>query len=125
MGKFENKRTGDIGEEMAARYLIEQGYDIIKRNFRSRYSEVDIVAYKKPVLAFVEVKTKTSDLYGLPEEMVNDAKIQKIRNAIDIVLSRWDRTGLGEPIARIDVVSIMINKYDEVTYFKHIEDFDN
>ena len=125
MSKYENKKTGDLGEEMASRYLIKQGYEIIKRNFRSKYSEVDIIAYKKPVLAFVEVKTKTSDQYGLPEEMVDDKKIGKIKNAIDIVLSRWAKTKLEEPIAWIDVISIIINRFDEVNYFKHIENFDN
>jgi putative endonuclease len=78
--KKSTKQIGDEGEELAAELLKEKGYEILERNFRTRYGEIDIVAKEKECLVFVEVKTKASDRFGSPGEMINYKKQQKIKN---------------------------------------------
>jgi len=66
-----NQRIGKWGEEAVAAYLAERGYEVIGRNARTPYGEIDIVAKQVDVFIFVEVKTRTSNKMGLPEESVN------------------------------------------------------
>jgi putative endonuclease len=75
------QNLGLLGEKIASQYLLLQGYKILDRNFRSRFGEIDIVAQEKDVLVFVEVKTRWSDNYGLPEEAITAGKIKKIIKA--------------------------------------------
>ena len=74
-----NTRTGVLGEELAEIMLLEKGYTILARNFRCRYGEIDIIAAKNGVLAFVEVKTRLFGSCGRGSESVTAAKRQKIR----------------------------------------------
>lgn len=74
-----NIRIGALGEELAEAMLSEKGYKILARNFRCRYGEIDIIAARKGVLAFVEVKTRLSESCGRGAESVTAAKRQKIR----------------------------------------------
>ena len=67
------KRLGTSGEKLAVKHLKKQGWKILERNFRTPFGEVDIIAKRRDVLSFCEVKTRTSDLYGSPAEAV-DAK---------------------------------------------------
>lgn len=70
---------GKFGENLACYYLRKQGYKILARNFRChRYGEIDIIAAKNEVLAFIEVKTRSSALYGQPMEAVTAVKQNKI-----------------------------------------------
>ncbi|MGA2582312.1 MAG: YraN family protein [Tepidisphaeraceae bacterium] len=94
---------GQRGENVAARYLRNQGYKIITRNYRCDMGEVDIIARDKTVLVFVEVKTRS---YGdpTPEEQVNQEKRHQITKAAKYYLSRY---GLPQPPARFDVVAIV------------------
>ena len=66
-----NQKIGKWGEEAVAVYLKEHGYEIIARNARTPYGEIDIVARQADIMIFVEVKTRTSNKMGLPEESVN------------------------------------------------------
>ena len=66
-----NQKIGKWGEEAVAAYLSERGYQIIARNARTPYGEIDIVAKQADITIFVEVKTRTSNKMGLPEESVN------------------------------------------------------
>ncbi len=65
-----NQRIGKWGEDAAAVYLAEQGYEIVARNARTPYGEIDIVARQADITIFVEVKTRTSNKMGLPEDSV-------------------------------------------------------
>lgn len=71
-----NLSTGNKGEELACQYLIKQGYKILKRNFRIRGGEIDIIAEDHEYLVFVEVKTRNSNEYGLPVEAITSWKIK-------------------------------------------------
>ncbi|NMA87273.1 MAG: YraN family protein [Tissierellia bacterium] len=73
-----NRKKGIIGEEIAAKYLLSKGYKIIDKNYRTNIGEIDIIALENDVLAFIEVKTRTSVNYGYPYEAVNWKKQDKI-----------------------------------------------
>jgi len=66
-----NQRIGKWGEEAVAAYLAGRGYEVIARNARTPYGEIDIVAKQADIMIFVEVKTRTSNKMGLPEDSVN------------------------------------------------------
>ena len=72
-----NQKIGKWGEEAVAAYLAERGYEIIARNARTPYGEIDIVAKQADLTIFVEVKTRTSNKMGLPEESVNLRKMDR------------------------------------------------
>lgn len=70
--------SGRLGEEAAAKYLAQNGYKIIKRNYKSRNSEIDIVATDGNILCFVEVKTRCSKDFGYAADAVDFYKRQKM-----------------------------------------------
>ncbi len=71
------KILGDNGEQFVSDHLSQQGYTIISRNYRKRFGEIDIIAHKKDILAFVEVKTRSYHFID-PVEIITQSKQQKI-----------------------------------------------
>ena len=71
-----NQKVGKWGEQAAADYLISKGYEIIARNVRTPYGEIDLVAKKDDTTIFVEVKTRTTKSFGPPEIAVTPRKQQ-------------------------------------------------
>ncbi len=71
-----NQRIGKWGEDTATEYLAERGYEIVTRNARTPYGEIDIIVKQGDVIIFVEVKTRTSNKMGLPEESITPRKLQ-------------------------------------------------
>ena len=69
-----NQRFGALGEKLAARYLKEQGYKILKKNYKNKLGEIDIIAVDKIEIVFVEVKTRTSDEHYDPLKAITRAK---------------------------------------------------
>ncbi len=69
-----NQKIGRWGEEMAAEYLQKRGYEIVDKNARTPYGEIDLVTRLSGVTVFVEVKTRTSRRFGLPEEAITPRK---------------------------------------------------
>ncbi|OIN97883.1 YraN family protein [Candidatus Desantisbacteria bacterium CG1_02_38_46] len=94
---------GKKGEEIALKYLKKRGYKIIECNYRSRLGEIDIIAFHKGVMAFIEVKTRGSANFGLPQESVNERKQQQIAR---VALNYIRHKGLSERKFRFDVVGI-------------------
>lgn len=94
---------GQRGENVAARFLRDQGYKIIVRNFRCELGEVDIIARDGTTLVFVEVKTRAYD-DPTPEDQVNVEKRHQLTKAARFYLSRFGQT---QPPARFDVVAIV------------------
>ena len=70
---------GKAGENYATNLLINNGYQIITRNFRSRFGEIDIIAVDADTLVFVEVKTRLNRKFGEPQEAVTASKLNKIK----------------------------------------------
>jgi len=94
---------GQRGENVAARYLRDQGYKILERNFRCDVGEVDIIARDGRTLVFTEVKTREMD-DPTPEDQVNQIKQHQLTKAAKFYLSRY---GTPQPPARFDVVAIV------------------
>jgi putative endonuclease len=70
--------TGKLGEDFVCRYLKKSGFKIWERNFRTRFGEIDIIASKKGITVFVEVKTRSTELFGSPAESVGREKQKAI-----------------------------------------------
>jgi len=96
---------GELGEEYASKLLVDNGYKILEKNFRSKLGEIDLIAQDKDVLVFVEVKTRWSRKFGLPEESVTPRKINKIKRIIEYYL--LSHKNLAKKL-RIDVVAIEV-----------------
>jgi putative endonuclease len=76
-----NLQTGKKGEDIATRYLLQNGFTLQARNWRHRHYEVDILASKNKLLHIIEVKTRTSLQFGYPEEGIDRHKMQYLKNA--------------------------------------------
>ena len=70
-----NQAIGKWGEKAAEEYLIAKGFTIMEHNIRTPYGEIDIIASIEDVIVFVEVKTRTSRTFGLPEEALTSRKL--------------------------------------------------
>lgn len=83
---MKNMELGKFGEEIAAKYLSMSGYEILEKNFRCRVGEVDLIVRKDDVLVFIEVKTRTSDSFGLPSQAVDSKKQSHIKKVAGVYL---------------------------------------
>ncbi|HUW21947.1 MAG TPA: YraN family protein [Candidatus Bathyarchaeia archaeon] len=114
------KQLGKIGELAAVRYLRNKGYQIIERNYSSKYGEIDIIALEDGDLVFVEVKTRRGESFGLPEEAVDQRKIRHIKRAAFSYTDSHFPRSLG---LRIDVVSVQLSpeeRLENVRIFRNV-----
>lgn len=98
---------GKSGEKVALRYLEDKKYKIVAMNFRLFRGEIDIIAYDNNTLVFVEVKTRKSTDFGLPEESVTPSKQKQIKKIAQGFLTK---NNLYETECRFDVVSLILDK---------------
>lgn len=112
------RQLGDDGEELAAAYLESKGYIILERNYFFEHAEVDIVAFDESCIVFVEVKMRSSNKYGEPEEYVDELKVENIYKAAEAWL--YERKMDGTPV-RFDVVSILHteNNAPDIRHFEN------
>lgn len=108
------KSIGNSGEELAVRYLESLGYEIVARNFHSRYGEIDIIAKNAEYIAYVEVKTRSINSYGLPREAVTPQKQQKIIKTAYVFESQHPY----ELQPRFDVIEIYLKNKSEFAPMK-------
>lgn len=94
---------GKLGEKVAARYLIMQGYNVLAVDWRCGHKDLDLVVTKEGTTVFVEVKTRTTDFFGTPEEAVDNEKIHNLMAAAQAYMVRNDVIG---PV-RFDVIAIV------------------
>ena len=97
------------GEALAGKLLKKSGYKILQRNYVSRYGEIDIVAYDKGTISFVEVKTRQSENYGPPELAVTKEKRKRI---VRTALHYMATNKIEDIDYRFDVVSILFKEND-------------
>jgi len=109
---------GKSGEEAAARYLKNKKFRIIERNFRFLKGEIDIIAYERKTLVFIEVKARKSKEFGSPEEAVTPLKQRQIKRVAKGFIAK---NHLREVKCRFDVLSLF---FDEKNGCKinHIQD---
>lgn len=114
----DRRELGRLGEDLACAYLAEHGFSIVVRNWRSRRGEIDIVARKGGLTAFVEVKTRRSGAFGPPEESVTPQKARRIKRLAGEYLS--ERGGTAD--VRFDVVSVILGAAGDIKSLDHIPD---
>ena len=110
---------GRRGERIACRFLMRRGFDILTRRFQGRSGELDIIAFEKETLVFVEVKTRSSQEFGEPWEFVDWRKQQILRRTAEEFIADHD---LGEYAYRFDIVSVVAPKKSkaEVLLFRNV-----
>jgi len=98
------KRKGELGERIAEAFLQSHGFHLVKKNWRCKYGEIDLIVRRGREYRFIEVKYRTSVEFGFPEEAVTEIKLKHIKHAIEIYLLEH-----MEHIKRyqIDVISIL------------------
>ena len=114
--KKHNQRIGKWGEDAVVAYLTGRGYEIIARNARTPYGEIDIIAKQSDITIFVEVKARTSNKMGLPEESVNLRKQAHMlacaeHYAAENAIDHW----------QIDVISVegKVELKPKITHFEN------
>ncbi len=105
--------TGNFGEHLAIKWLMENGFEIIEKNWRYKYFEIDIIAVKHHKLRIIEVKTRTAGSIGLPEDSVSRKKFKSLQRAADEYLQlhpeyRW---------IQYDILSITLHKNRAAAFF--------
>ena len=111
-----NQRIGHWGEQVAVDHLVSRGWEVMGRNVRTPYGEIDIIAKQGDTTLFVEVKTRTSNKMGLPEESITTKKREHMiacaeHYAAEHEIDQW----------QIDVISIEGKPGTEpvITYFEN------
>jgi putative endonuclease len=117
IGKINKSNIGLIGEAIAKKFLQKKGYMIVEQNFRTRYSEIDLIAKKKDVLVFVEVRTKTNEFFGTPEETIDKNKINRLIRSTEAYAAYNKYSGN----LRIDAICIVLNPDDNPNRITHYE----
>lgn len=110
--------TGKLGEALAARYLEEKGYRIVRQNFRSGKGEIDLIA-RAPggCLVFAEVKTRALDGFGGPEEAVDRKKQDMIARTAGSFMAQIGHEGE----VRFDIISVLL-VHGQLKSIRHAED---
>ncbi|MCG2790545.1 MAG: YraN family protein [Actinomycetia bacterium] len=119
------KQLGDLGEDISEIFSVKMGYSILKRNYRCRLGEIDLIAKNKNKIIFFEVKTRTNLNFGYPEESVNNLKVLKLKKlAIFFAVSE----NMGDLDMQFDVISINLSGtcfFDNIKNIKNINEICN
>lgn len=112
------KDFGRSGENIAEKYLLNNNYEIIKKNFFCRQGEIDIIAKNNEYIIFIEVKSRSGVLYGNPAEAVGGVKKKHLFNVAKYYLFK---NGLEDSYIRFDVIEVLLSKGRfEVNHIKQI-----
>ena len=112
----EHNELGNLGEELAVEFLRKEGYRILETNWTFQKAEIDILAQKENILAVVEVKTRSSLDFGLPQDFVKPKKIQLLVKAVDAFVSERDL----DIQVRFDIIAV--HKEDKSFVIEHLID---
>lgn len=113
-----NIELGRWGEHQAACYLEDEGYEVLQKNVRTPCGEIDLIARKAGVLVFIEVKTRSSSVYGHPEEAVDQ---NKISHMIDSAESFLEENPACAQDWRLDVIAVIRDPAGDpqITHFEN------
>jgi putative endonuclease len=112
----DHNQLGKQGEKLAVEFLQNNGYEILETNWTFQKAEVDVIAKKEDVLAIVEVKTRSSIDFGLPQDFVKPKKIQLLVKAVDEYVTQNDL----DVSVRFDIIAIQKNGNEFI--IEHLED---
>lgn len=101
----EHNETGKKGEDLAADFLQNEGIQILERNWKNRFEEIDIIALENELLVIVEVKTRSSIAFGKPEESVGLRKQRLLVNAAEAYIKKYN----SDRETRFDIISVVTN----------------
>ena len=103
----EHNELGKFGEELALEFLQKNSYDILETNWTFQKAEIDIIAQKENILVVVEVKTRSSIEFGLPQDFVKPKKIQLLVKAVNeyVIFNDLDVE------VRFDIIAIFLQKF--------------
>ena len=111
-----NRQFGNFGEEIACKYLLDNGYKIIARNIHySRFCELDIIAEYKKTLVFVEVKTRKNEAFGTCMDAITKTKYQNIKKGALNYLSEHDYKNY-----RIDIIGITLQPELKIEHIQNV-----
>jgi len=113
---LERRERGLRSEKLAEEHLRRQGYRILARNFRCRMGELDLVALDGEELVFVEVRSRTSEAYGAPEESVVRRKQARLRRVAEYYLLH---SGRPDAFCRFDVVGVVLDDAGRLRRIEH------
>ena len=113
---YQKHIIGQEGEDIACKYLLQNQYEIIERNFECRQGEIDIIAIDKNELVFIEVKTRTNNNYGRPAEAVTYYKQKHLLKSIEYYIFKRK---IEKVFIRIDVIEVYNHKGKN--YIHHIK----
>lgn len=116
--KHPGQSIGHLGEAIAADYLEGKGYSILLRNWRSPYGEIDLIAMQDGVVAFVEVKTRSSKSLGPPEISITPRKAEHMRNTAEYFIQQHPELNNDW---RIDVITIQLKAGNPTPLIDHFE----
>ena len=108
---------GFKGEAIAKEFLEKNNYEILDENWVHGKAEIDLIAYQDKKIIFVEVKTRTSIAFGLPEDFVSNAK----QKQMDLAANEYIEIMNHQGEIRFDIISVLFDKQNNYT-IKHIED---
>lgn len=111
-------KKGQAGEQLARLYLEGKGYQILEQNWRYSKAEIDLIAKDGAVLVFVEVKTRTSEAFGKPEEFVDEKKQALLARAANVYMEQINH----EWEIRFDVIGILWDGQHQEAAIRHIPD---
>lgn len=115
--KRQKQILGAKGERLALKFLCQRGYKIITRNFSCRLGEIDIIAREGKITVFIEVKTRSSGEFGLPQEAINLEKIKHLRRVAQFYISNHANP---EGEFRFDVVAVILGDKPRIHLIKDI-----
>ncbi len=109
------KSLGKIAEEIAQNFFEKKGYKLLEKNFRIKLGEIDLIFEKRNVIVFIEVKARTCNKYGLPQEAVTPKKQEQIRK---VALAYLQKLKKDYNEIRFDVIAITVK--DGIPQIEHI-----
>lgn len=112
-----NQATGKTGEDLAEDFLKNKGFEIVERNFKGRYGEIDIIALDKDTLVFVEVKTRTSSQFGNPLEAITSWKLRTLVKTAQFY--KLTHQNLPDSL-RIDAIAVELFTRGELKNIEHV-----
>ena len=115
---FARINTGKQGEKIAASYLKKHGFKITEKNYKTKYGEIDIIGQDRDCISFIEVRSKNTDKFGLPEDTIDRKKQAQLTK---MALSYIKRYGLEDRSCRFDVVCVE-NVNSRSPRIRHIKD---
>ena len=126
--KTQKQVTGTLGEDLACRFLMKHGFEIVERNYWQKCGEIDIIAKNKDILHFIEVKSvsceninNVSDNGYRPEDNLHSWKLERLKKTIQVYLN--NKSVSSETVWKFDVITVYIdtnNKVSRVNFLENI-----